>query len=199
MNDFELIPQDYIFYEEGKYSFHANEIKVGKFSCKVILVLFCTALSSIILPEVNDFTLDKSFESTEYFESKSFISYLESRPNRDSVENQLSKIKSYPEDWWSKYDADKPESNVFDNVKNILDFNSNDKLLEDVEVLPKRNATILLEWDNASFMCSLNIGEKEFSYSILPNNSNPLTGLHSIDDREEIAIFYHRLESFINV
>lgn len=117
--------------------------------------------------------------------------------NRFLLDSSLKEIESYPDSWWQEYNADKPEQVTFDNVAHFLDYNEKDLLLSGAEVLPEPNATLLIEWNMGSFMCSLNIGESEFSYSILSfkDLDNPLLGQASLRDKNAICEFFSRLES----
>lgn len=193
--------------EDAKFNnsipIHASNTVLEKFSSKVILALCLTTLSNINLPDVTaDFILEApttSLATNDIAIPESLTSYLNSQKNRDYIEESLSKIQSYPESWWDKYEAYKPDISTFLNVRKFLDMNFDDALLNGTEVMPKRNATILLEWSSKLFMCSLNIGVNEFSYSILPNGSEPLIGQSSIENKEDIKLFFHRLTSVMNV
>ena len=125
------------------------------------------------------------------------MGYLNQETCRGHIEDNIAKIKSYPSSWWEKYEAERPKQVTFDNVFRFLDVNKNDVLLRGAEILPEPNATLLIEWDSNSFMCSLYIGETEFSYSILPLNDleKPLLGQASMEEEKAILEFFNRLET----
>ena len=173
-----------------------NNKTVHRFGSKVILAIsfFSATVSSAISQNLN-------FE----LETDCAIPVLECVQNSDQtvlnnrflLDSSLKEIENYPDSWWKEYNVDKPEQVTFDNVAHFLDYNEKDLLLSGAEVLPEPNATLLIEWNMDSFMCSLNIGEAEFSYSILPfkDLDNPLLGQASLRDENAICEFFSRLES----
>lgn len=166
-----------------------------KFGSKVFLSLFFfTATASNSICQDLNFELETGNSNVilECVEAN-----LQNQTNRFLLDSSLEKIQNYPDSWWKEYNADKPEQVTFDNVAHFLDYNEKDLLLSGAEVLPEPNATLLIEWNMDSFMCSLNIGEAEFSYSILPfkDLDNPLLGQASLRDKNAICEFFSRLES----
>lgn len=130
----------------------------------------------------------------------SVLHFFRFRPFRNRLEDDLKRIASYDENWWKQYDAEKPEAITYNNVRAFLNFNPNDVLLKGAEVLPKQNATLLIEWNLDAFMCSLNIGEQTFSYSILTfDGAEPLIGEASTLDKKAIQKFFERLSSIYKI
>lgn len=173
-----------------------NNKAVHRFGSKVFLAMyFFTAVSSAAGQDLN-FELETG-ETTPILECVSANLEQSSLNNRFLLDSSLKEIERYPDSWWEDYNADKPEQVTFDNVTRFLDCNKKDSLLSGAEVLPELNATLLIEWNMDSFMCSLNIGESEFSYSILPLDDldNPLLGQASLQDESAILEFFNRLES----
>lgn len=174
-----------------------NNRAVHRFGSKVFLAIsfFTATVSSAISQDLN-FELETggSTPILEYVKTNSGPTVLD---NRFLLDSSLKEIENYPDSWWKEYNADKPEKVTFDNVAHFLDYSENDFLLSGAEVLPELNATLLIEWNMDSFMCSLNIGEAEFSYSILPFNDleNPLLGQASLQDKNAIREFFSHLES----
>lgn len=204
MTDFQLTYEQGILLDnDSQYDIHTTNTVLKKFSSNIILMFCMTTLSSTNIPNVaSDFVIEHPAPHVEMVESPIFGSlacYLNTQKNRDSIEDHLSAIAAYPDSWWKKYEADRPSTATFYNVRKFLDVNTNDTLLKDAEVMPKRNATLLLEWHNQSFICSVNIASNEFSYSILLDNATPLMGQAPIEDQEAIKLFFHQLTSVINV
>lgn len=174
-----------------------NNRAVHRFGSKVFLAIsfFTVSLSSTISQDLN-FELE-AVDSTPILECVKKNPAATVLGNRFLIDSSLKEIENYPDSWWKEYNADKPEQATFDNVAQFLDYNENDLLLSGAEVLPEFNATLLLEWNMDSFMCSLNIGETEFSYSILSfkDLDNPLLGQASLRDKNAICEFFSRLDS----
>ena len=173
-----------------------NNETVHRFGSKVILAIsfFTAAVSSAISQKLNfELETDCAIHVLEYVQN----SEQTVLNNRFLLDSSLKEIENYPDSWWQEYNADKPEQVTFDNVAHFLDYNEKDLLLSGAEVLPEPNATLLIEWNMDSFMCSLNIGEAEFSYSILSfkDLDNPLLGQASLRDKNAICEFFSRLES----
>lgn len=174
-----------------------NNKAVHRFGSKVFLVIsfFTAAVSSAICQDL-DFELEVggSTPILEYVEKNPQQSFLD---NRFLLDSSLKGIMDYSDSWWENYDAEKPEQVTFDNVVRFFDVNKNDALLKNAEVLPSPNATLLIEWDSDSFMCSLYIGETEFSYSILPLSDleKPLLGQASMEEEKAILEFFNLLET----
>lgn len=173
-----------------------NNEAVHRFGSKVILAIsfFTAAVSSAISQKLNfELETDCAIPVLEYVQN----SEQTVLNNRFLLDSSLKEIENYPDSWWQEYNADKPEQVTFDNVAHFLDNNEKDLLLSGAEVLPEPNATLLIEWNMDSFMCSLNIGEAEFSYSILSfkDLDNPLLGQASLRDKNAICEFFSRLES----
>lgn len=203
---YELEPKDYFpSNEEGAlYTVNTSEKVLRRFG-KVILSLGIVVLSNTASANNYSFDLQESAicdccicdSNSNISPLNSFEQYLNIDINRYSLNVDVEKIKSYPSSWWNKFDADKPEDITFSNTVCFLDVNANDTLLRNAEILPKRNGTLLIEWNTGDFMCSVNIGEDEFSYSILPfNGEQPLLGQASIKDENKIRVFFNQLEVF---
>lgn len=174
-----------------------NNRAVHRFGSKVFLAIsfFTATVSSAISQDLN-FELETG-GFTPILECVKINSGATVLDNRFLLDSSLKEIENYPDSWWKEYNADKPKQITFDNVAHFLDYSEKDFLLSGSEVFPKFNATLLIEWNMDSFMCSLNIGEEEFSYSILPfdNMDNPLLGQASVKDGNAIQEFFNRLES----
>lgn len=205
MIDYELEPKDYFTSneEDALYTVNTSKNVLHKFG-KVVLLLGIVVLSNTA--SANNYSFDLQ-ESTSNDYSVTDLSstalslipyeqYLNVGINRDCLSANIEKIKCYPNSWWDKFDADKPEEITFCNTGFFLNINTNDTLLEGAEILPKRNATLLIEWNTDKFMCSVNVGEADFSYSILNfKNKKSLFGQASIKDENEILVFFKQLES----
>lgn len=202
MMNFKLkLENDFFSNEDNLYKVYAKDKTVSK-SGKVILALCLTVLSSISSANNDrEFVLQEPLFKSNLV-SKSCIKiedslrgYLNQEIYRSHIDESIEKIKSYPSNWWEKYDAERPEQVTFDNVTRFLDVNENDVLLKGADILPELNATLLIEWNMKSFMCSLNIGEIEFAYSIYPfNGEKQIWGQSSIDDEDAIRIFFEQLK-----
>lgn len=169
-----------------------NKTAVYKFGSKIFLTFSFFVVSSAISSDLN-FEIDQApvWECVDACQPRMVDE------NRLSLDSSLKAVRDLPDSWWKEYGADRPEQITFDNVSRFLDANKNDALFEGAEILAEPNATLLIEWRLDSFMCSLNIGEKEFSYSILSfsNMDNPLLGQASVKDGNAIQEFFNRLGS----
>lgn len=204
MMDYELESKDYFTSneEDALYTVNTSKNVLHKFG-KVVLLLGVVVLSNTT--SANNYSFDLQ-ESTSNDYSVTNLSstalslipheqYLNVGINRDCLSANIEKIKCYPNSWWDKFDADKPEEITFENLMVFLDLNINDTLWKNAEIFPERNATFLIEWNTDNFMCSVNIGENDFSYSILPyNGSEPLLGQESVEERDKIQDFFKLLE-----
>ena len=204
MMEFKLKSENEFFSnEDSLYRVYAKDKTVSK-SGKVILAFCLTVLSSVSSANNDhEFVLQEPlFKSNVVSKScikteDALMGYLNQETCRGHIDDNIAKIKSYPSSWWEKYEAERPKQVTFDNVSRFLDVNKNDVLLKGAEILPEPNATLLIEWDSDSFMCSLYIGETEFSYSILPLNDleKPLLGQASMEEEKAILEFFNRLET----
>ena len=101
----------------------------------------------------------------------------------------------------SKYKKDyycKADDVVFDNIKYIISFDTNN-ILNDAEIRPSLYGTMMLDLRTSKFWCCLDCGNHDFSYSILLNDNKSFLGQYDIKDTNGIKCFYNDLNKVIKL
>lgn len=125
-----------------------------------------------------------------YFIESAYIqsSKSQSHKNTDRI---LSELNSIINDENIVDNSESFSENVISNVKKFISLSISDDDLEGTALSPRQNGTFLLDFDTASFYGAVNIGEKDFSYSIINNSNNKSTnGMYEISNLKEITRFF---------
>ncbi len=125
-----------------------------------------------------------------YFIESAYIqsSKSKSHKNTDRILSELNSIINNKE---IVANSEPFSEKVISNVKKFISLSISDDDLEGATLSPRKNGTFLLDFDTNSFYGAANIGEKDFSYSIINNSNNKsMNGIHEISNLKEITGFF---------
>lgn len=129
-----------------------------------------------------------------------FVLYVMNDTTAQSVNNDSNTIEKRIIALQSRYfyeqqGAIRPSDDMIAKALWFVQQSPDESVFEKVEIFPRQNGTLLLQWENEQSTIALNIGTREFSYAIVPKSgSNDVDGRESsITDSAAIAEFYKKL------
>lgn len=125
-----------------------------------------------------------------YFIESAYTQSSKSKSHKNT-DRVLSELNSIINDEEIVNNSEPFSENVISNVKKFISLSVSDNDLDGATLSPRKNGTFLLDFDSSSFYGAVNIGEKDFSYSIINNSNNKsMNGMYEISNLKEITRFF---------